>query len=138
VPRRAPPAVRARLAPHATEAPADRGHGPEQVPGLRPGLRGSSDEGACQIAAARGGGATQGAVDGGALWDSGLRAPLGDAVAIGLGGHLFLDGGEVILTVGGLDRGQELGPLPRASPATPEAIPAGAHLGRINIRGDLA
>jgi hypothetical protein len=110
----------------------DAGYGAQEVPGIRPVLLGSGDEMSLQSAEARVVVAQQGEVHFEALLDGGIGNPRGHAGAVGLIGHLLPALGQVGLPVRVLDVGREFGPLPRERQATPEPIPGGAHLGRIN------
>jgi hypothetical protein len=117
---------------HTQDVP-DAGYGAQEVQGSRTVLLGSGHEGSRQLAAALVVGAKQGEVHCDALLHGGIGNPLGHAVTGGLIGNLFPDLGQVVLTVGVLDVGQERGPFPREIQAAPEQIPGGAHLGRIHL-----
>jgi hypothetical protein len=64
----------------------------------------------------------------------GIREPLGDSLAVGFLRNLFADLGQVILAVGILDMGEQLGACAREMQAPPQEITGRTHLRRIDIR----
>jgi hypothetical protein len=79
-------------------------------------------------------GVEQRQVDLDALLDGGIGEAFRDPLPVGLVGELLADFGQLVLTVGILDMSQQGRALAHERHPTPQQVPGGPHLGRINVR----
>lgn len=65
--------------------------------------------------------------------DVGITELLGQTLLVNLPGYLLPELGQVVLGIGVLDVSEQIGASPHEIVSTPQQVPGGSHLGRIDI-----
>ena len=121
------------IEPHEAEDRADTGARVPQRQGLGLMVRGGCDEGQFDVTSQRIVIGEKGAIDCNTLVHCRISTTLGDPVTVGFVGHLFANGGHMILTIGMLHMGAECAACAGQGHAAAQEVAGGAPRGGIPI-----
>jgi hypothetical protein len=121
------------IAPHEAEHLADAGDGLLQIPSVSVMMCGGFDDGAFHVTQQSIIVADACQIDCKTFLHRGIGTALSNPVTVGCIGNLLTNGRQVILAVGMLHVGQQLGPFVCQMPTASQQIAGRPHLGRIHL-----